>query len=159
MKQQILGCVITLLLFFCFSATSAQESINSSGGTAVGGGASVSYSVGQTVYNTVSGATGSVSQGVQQTYTISIGIAETEMQFSLVAYPNPTLSDLMLRVEDHKNENLIYMLYDMQGQLVESNAIPSTETQINTSVLSAGTYMLNILLGNKTIQSFKIIKN
>ena len=62
----------------------AQESVNAYGGDAKGSGGTVAYSVGQIVYTTHTGATGSVAQGVQQAYEISVvtGIKnETKSQY------------------------------------------------------------------------------
>jgi hypothetical protein len=50
----------------------AQESPTSTGGDATGAGGSSSYSVGQVVYTTATGINGSVAQGVQQAYEISV---------------------------------------------------------------------------------------
>lgn len=63
----------------------AQQASTASGGNASGSGGSASYSVGQTAY-TVSNGNGSVSQGVQQPFEISIvtdiGIKPSALQFS-----------------------------------------------------------------------------
>jgi hypothetical protein len=58
----------------------AQESANVSGGDATGSGGTVAYSVGQVVYTTNTGSTGSVAQGVQHAFEIfTVGIKETEL--------------------------------------------------------------------------------
>ncbi len=46
----------------------AQENTIATGGEATGAGRTASYSVGQVVYTTATGANGSVAQGVQQPY-------------------------------------------------------------------------------------------
>ena len=78
--------------------TQAQESANSSGGDASGKGGSVAYSVGQVVYTTNTGSKGTVAQGVQEPYEISIvlGIDNLTINLELTAYPNPTTSYLTL---------------------------------------------------------------
>ena len=60
---------ITLVLHSSVSATlqiHAQESVNASGGDALGSGGSSSYSIGQVFYSNYTGASGSEAQGVQQ---------------------------------------------------------------------------------------------
>ncbi|MCB0409870.1 MAG: hypothetical protein KDD29_06595, partial [Flavobacteriales bacterium] len=62
---------ITLQILIC-SIVFAQENTVSSGGDALGVGGSASYSVGQVVYTTHTGVNGSIAQGVQQPYEISV---------------------------------------------------------------------------------------
>ena len=50
----------------------AQEGISVSGGNATCNGGSVSYTIGQVVYTCNNGDEGSVAQGVQQPYEISV---------------------------------------------------------------------------------------
>ncbi len=139
----------------------AQESVNASGGDAIGSGGTVAYSVGQVVYTTNSDATGTVSQGVQQAYQIlTTGIKETEMNISLSVFPNPTADNLTLQIRDYNNEKLSYQLYDMQGKLLNNRQVTAQQTQINTSSLPPATYFINVVnQENKKVQSFKIIKN
>jgi zinc transporter ZupT len=61
-----------LLIAFGTMILQAQETIPATGGNVVGSGGSVSHTVGQLLYNTVSGTNGTVAQGVQQPYEISV---------------------------------------------------------------------------------------
>jgi len=64
--------LIVLITTFYFSISlHAQEGFSTSGGQALGEVESSSYAVGQTVYDTYTGSTGSVAQGIQQTYDIT----------------------------------------------------------------------------------------
>src|SRR5690554_6722147 len=94
----------------------SQQSVNATGGDASGTGGTVAYSVGQVVYTTHSGTTGSVSQGVQHACEIyTLDIKEIELNISLAVFPNPSTDNLTLQVKDGKQEKLSYQLYDMQG--------------------------------------------
>ena len=139
----------------------AQQSVNCTGGNATGSGGSVSYSVGQIEYTSHTGSAGSVSQGVQQPYEIiTVGEQQSELQISLVAFPNPTADVLTLQISDFKDENLSFQLFDVQGKLLNDGKIVGTQTNLNTLNLNPATYYLNVLnQNNKTIQSFQIIKN
>src|SRR6056297_978638 len=65
--------LIAMLLFGPgLTGANAQQAMPASGGDASGSGGFVSYSVGQVVYTTHTGANGSVAQGVQQTYEIAV---------------------------------------------------------------------------------------
>ena len=70
----------------------AQEGILPAGGNASGNIGSASYSIGQVFYITSSGTNGSVAQGVQQPYEISVitGMDEfKDMKLECYAFPNP----------------------------------------------------------------------
>ena len=95
--------LIALLLFgFSLAGLNAQEAFPVAGGDAVGSGGSVSYTIGQVFYNTQIGTNGSIVQGVQQPYEISVvsGVKEAEgINLEITAYPNPTSDFLRLKVE------------------------------------------------------------
>jgi hypothetical protein len=139
----------------------AQESANSSGGDAIGSGGTIAYSVGQLVYTTYTGSSGSVAQGVQHAYEIfTVGIKETELNISLTAYPNPTTENLTLQISDYNNEKLEYQLFDMQGKQLSNGQVTAKQTQIIMNGLPTATYFIYIVnQENKKVQSFKIIKN
>jgi len=139
----------------------SQQSSNAAGGDATGSGGSVAYSVGQLVYTTHTGSTGSVAQGVQQAYEIfSIGINETELNSSLSLFPNPIVDNLTLQISDFNKEKLSYILFDTQGKLLRNGQVTAQQTQINTASLLPATYFIKVLnQENKQVQSFKIIKN
>jgi hypothetical protein len=140
--------------------TQAQESANASGGDATGSGGTVSYSVGQVVYTTNTGSTGSVAQGVQHAYEIfTLGIKETELNITLSVFPNPTADNLILQTSDYNNEKLAFQLCDLQGKLLTSGLVTAQQTQINTASLPAATYYISVVnQENKKVQTFKIIK-
>lgn len=139
----------------------AQESVNASGGDATGSGGTIAYSVGQVVYTTHTGSTGSVAQGVQHAYEIfTVGIKETELSISLTAFPNPTMDNLTLQINDYNNEKLSYQLFDMQGKQLSSGQVTAQQTQIKMNSLPSATYFINLVnQENKKVQSFKIVKN
>jgi hypothetical protein len=85
--------------------TSAQQIISTGGGNASSSGGSVSFSIGQIAYTTVSGIAGSVSQGAQQAFEIfSVGSNETALNISLIAFPNPTADNLTLQISNYKKK-------------------------------------------------------
>ena len=159
MKNTILF-FLSFLFSFSMKAQTSHQVLSASGGDATGSGGSVGYSVGQIVYTTSTGTTGSVAQGVEQAYEIySVGIKETTLNISLSVFPNPTSDFLTLKVEDYNNEALSYNLIDEQGKLIVSAQITNQETQVAMSTLARGSYFINIVQANKKIQTFKIIKN
>ena len=140
----------------------AQTSVNATDGDVSGSGGSVSYSVGQVVYTTHTGTSGSVAEGVQQPYEISVvtGLEEAQsINLSVTAYPNPTTDYLTLRIDEFEISNLSFQLYDMNGKLLQNEKITGNQTSIVMSNLLPATYFVKVIQGNKEVKTFKIIKN
>lgn len=150
-----------LLLGLGFTTVQAQQATTASGGNASGSGGSVAYSVGQVVYTTATGTTGSVAQGVQQPFEISIvlGIEEHQISLNIQAYPNPTSNFLSLNIGDYDPTNLSFQLFDLTGKLIESNKITKSIETIRMENLSSGSYFLKVTRNNKEVKTFKLIKN
>jgi hypothetical protein len=158
-KSSHLALLAATLLWAGFAQ--AQQSVNSSGGNATGSGGTVSYSIGQVVYTTNSGNSGSLAQGVQQAYEIiTVGINENEPKISLSVFPNPIADNLILQVNDFERSTLNFQLCDMQGKQLSKGQIIAKQTQINTASLSSATYFINVVnQENQKVHTFKIIKN
>ncbi|MDD2387329.1 MAG: T9SS type A sorting domain-containing protein [Bacteroidales bacterium] len=162
MKHKRLKLSVILLLGLGLTGLQAQESINATGRDASGSGGSASYSVGQVVYTTNTGTNGSVAQGVQQPFEISvvIGLEEAKgINLSVTAYPNPTTDYLTLSIGEFEISNLSYQLYDMNGKLLQSEKITGNQTSIVMSNLVPATYFIKVIQNNKEVKTFKIIKN
>ena len=152
--------IAILLLSLGLTSLQAQQATTATGGNASGSGGTVSYSVGQIAYTTNTGSNGSVAQGVQQPYEISVGFDDAqEMNLNLTTYPNPTTNFLTLNVGNYTTENLTYQLFDISGKLIESKKITSTTETINLENFAIATYFLKVSNNNKEVKTFKIIKN
>jgi len=153
---------LAVLLIFGLSNLQAQEAILATGGEASGSGGLASYTVGQVVYSTNVGTNGnSVTEGVQQPYEISVvaGITEAkDISLSVSAFPNPTSNYLTVKVENYKTTNLQYLIFDINGKLLQTVKATGQETQIETSELVPDSYFVKILDSEKAIKVFKIIK-
>jgi len=162
MRYKNLKLSAILLLALGTAGLQAQETVPATGGDASGSGGSSSYTVGQLFYTTITGTNGSVTQGLQQPYEISVitGIEEAKgIDLNVSAFPNPTTDVLNLEIGNYDNTNLSYQLFDMQGRMVVSKKITGDHTSIGTGNLVSATYFLRVLEDNKEIKSFKIIKN
>jgi hypothetical protein len=162
MQHKRLKLIAILLLGLGLTGLQAQTSTNATGGNASGSVGTVSYSVGQVVYTTNSGVNGSVAQGVQQPYEISVvtGIEEVkEINLSVSAHPNPTTDYLTLGISEFDISDLSYQLYDMNGRLLQNEKITGNQTRIAMSNLVPATYFVKVLQNQNEIKTFKIIKN
>jgi hypothetical protein len=116
MNTKKIKIVVLFLLGFGLLTAQAQQVTTATGGDASGSGGTVAYSVGQIVYTTNTGTNGSVAQGVQQSYIISIvlGIEDNSIKLELTAYPNPTTNFLTLNVGNAELSTLRFQLYDIE---------------------------------------------
>lgn len=158
MKHKHLKISILLTMLLMPFGLRAQVSMNAAGGNAAGGGGSVSYSVGQMVFSANAGANGSVTQGVQQPYEISVlSVSENAENINLSVYPNPSTDYLYLTSSDEIS-GLSFQLFDMNGRLLKSEKITENQTNIDMQGLVSATYFVKVNQGNKTVKTFKIIK-
>ena len=150
-----------LLFWIGLTGLQAQISVNATGGNASGSGGSASYSVGQVVYQTHTGTNGSVAEGVQQPYEISVvtAIEQTKtINLLVTAYPNPATDYLTLNISEFKLSGLSYQLFDMSGKLLSNEKITGSQTQIIMSQLVPASYLLVVKQGNIGLKTFKIVK-
>jgi hypothetical protein len=151
---------LSVLLLGLGLTAQAQEATLSSGGMAIGSG-SVAYSIGQIAYKTVTGSTGTVSEGVQQPFEIfTLGVDNfANINLKMMVYPNPTHGDVMLEISGLSFENLTFQLIDLQGRSIEIRKIVSENEIIKMGSLQSATYFLKVSNNNKEVKTFKIIKN
>ena len=160
-KSKYLAILTVGLL--CAGAVQAQQASTAAGGDFSGSGGTVAYSVGQIVYTTHTGINGSVAQGVQQPYEISIvagnGIDDNSFNIELSAYPNPTEDLVQLKIESGELQDLSYHLVDITGSILASQKIQGATETILMKHLPSATYFLKVTYDNKLVKTFKIIKN
>jgi hypothetical protein len=167
MQNKRLKLLVTLLMGFGLTGLQAQNAVPATGGNASGGGGSVSYSVGQVIYTTNTGTNGSVAQGTQQPFEISVvnGLEEAKgITLSLSAYPNPTKDYLTLSIDgetqtSHDLSLMSYQLFDMNGKLLLNEKITGNQTSIVMSNLAPASYFVKVIKGDNEVKTFKIIKN
>jgi len=153
--------LIVLCLLVYGTTIQAQNTIAATGSNATGAGGSVSYTVGQVVYTSNTGTAGSVSQGVQQPYEISVitGLEEAKgISLEIVVYPNPATDFVKLKIKNYEIDNLRFQLFDINGILLQSKKIEENEIAISLGALLPATYFLKLNDNNIEIKTFKIIK-
>jgi hypothetical protein len=165
MIRKLLKFFKFFIFSFAISPLFSQVSLVSAGGNGIGTSGTVSYSIGQVAYNTISAGGGNINEGVQQPYEIftitGLQLTGIDLQFS--ALPNPTTDFIQLRVNGDYLSKLICRLYDFNGHLLIVKPIIENETTFSISNYPSGTYILKIgELGGTSSQnelkSFKIIK-
>jgi hypothetical protein len=161
MRHKKLFFIIIMFLGLGLTGLQAQESLNATGGNASGSGGTVSYSVGQMVYNTYNGTNGSLAEGIQQAYEISeLTLIEEHTGIYLIvsAYPNPVKDYLILEIEGELKSEYFVSLYDINSKLLQNKKITGNETNMFIGNYKSGLYFVKVTENQKEIKSFKIIK-
>lgn len=152
--------VITLFIIFYAFPLFAQEVVSSAGETNTIAGYEVSWTVGEPVIATVSGANNLLTQGFHQTRLNITSVEDfAEPIPGLYVYPNPASKSFIIRFssEESKKE---FSLYDLSGKIIQQNIIPGKETEVDIHSLANGSYLLHVrIIGTNQNQTFKIIKN
>jgi hypothetical protein len=157
--------LMAALLIFISSGLMAQNAFTVAGGDASGNGGTVSYSFGQVFYQSQAGSSGTVIQGVQQPYEISVIVSVSVaagITLNVVAYPNPVTDFLRLRVDSSvpmDPSSLSYLMYDSSGRLLERSLLEGQETLIPMSDRFSGVYIVKVIRSEMEVKTFKIIKN
>ena len=130
--QPLLLKAIVFCLLITVEFTFAQAALTASGGEAVGGGGSLSYTIGQVDYIQASGSGGTASQGVQQPFTITVlGNDDfSSIELKAVVFPNPTTNYINLIISNVANESFSHRLFNMNKRLISRHDIINQETTI-----------------------------
>lgn len=156
-KKKILFCCLCTWQIGAF----AQSGIVASGGNASGSNGSLTYSIGQIDFQTLTFLTGEVAQGLQHPYesnTITV-VDENSMLVSPFVYPNPTADRVTLNFNSVPPHNTIYKLFDSRGRVLSRETISKTEMTIPMESYPAGIYFIRIMTGEKETRNIKIIKS
>jgi hypothetical protein len=154
---------LTLLFFLTinlviFSQLNQQQVVASAGGISQNGQTSIEWTLGEAVIYTLPGNNVKLTQGFHQTNLIPTVIKElVELDFEIMAYPNPVMESVTLKVE--KPQGLYYILYDLNGQILEQKKIKNIETEIEFKNLPPSDYIIRIISNDYEMKSFKIVKN
>ena len=158
MKRIIQASLTAFLLLWnvCYG----QQVVSSAGGEHSVGSISLSYTIGESVIETV-GQEQILTQGFQQSKLTISGIYSyrlLEQPFSV--YPNPAICEVNISVENEPENFNIVILNDV-GQILlnEDKLIGKIPTIIDFSDHKPGIYFIRIMRGKALIlQTFKIIK-
>ncbi len=153
---------ILLICLFTTTLLNAQqlEVINAGGDYLKNNQGSITFSIGEVVIETFAHGNLCLTQGFCQSNVTVTAIHEIpDLEYELLAYPNPTKDFVTLKIKKDNLKNLRYLLYDPNGRLLKSEQIISNQTSIPFNFLIPATYYLKIIEKNTEIKTFKIIKS
>ncbi len=164
MKQ----CYLTLLLIaglalFTKAQSLLPEVIASAGDVFTGKSGSVSWTLGETIIETVSSETSLLTQGFHQSYLQILKVDTPEDPLvDVQVYPNPVNERLTIEITTaEKNPQLKLELFDFVGQRVHDQVIETQtyQEQLDVSRFSSSLFILRVInLKSHHTESFKIHK-
>lgn len=162
--MRVLQIILSSFLVFLFSNSNVlicQQAVTASGGDVTSSGGSISYTVGQVAYSFSSNLSTEVSEGVQQAFEISTvtyiePFSNTEVFISI--FPNPTTSNITIRVSGEYFRPMRYNLVNTTGQSILTGEINSSSFEIKTENLPASVYILHLIQNESQITTQRIIK-
>ena len=133
-------------LFLLSFSVSAQTVISSAGKTTINGNYNVSWTVGETVINTLSAGGTILTQGFHQPLLIEIlptGI-EKELLLDMIAYPNPAFDKVLFKGGDPSGIYHIRVV-DKLGRILLQKTLPASDLEILVAGYNNGTYLIEVV--------------
>ena len=155
--------IVLLLCIFCwhtgFSQTLTPEVLTTSGDYFTSTNNSLSWTIGECITETYTGANNILTQGFQQSkYTITAVEEYTKSDLSVIVYPNPASTFINIKSESTGLIKMKVELFDIQGKLIHSESFQNN-MRLNISEYSNSAYILRIYDDtNSLIKTFKLQK-
>lgn len=152
--QKKFWSLITFFLFFSFGWT--QEVISSQGESYSSLNASIDFTLGEVVINSVSSNNLTLNQGFHQTQWDFLGIEDNKNLSCISVFPNPTNDILFISTDVDHLFNL--ELFDVNGKLILKNFISSSSSQMSLRNFPSGKYSLLFKDKDEVVKTFNLIK-
>ena len=159
MKKLILSVGLGMLLGITTlqSQSLTPQVYASSGSHFTSAAAQLSFTIGEPLTSTYTGATTMVTQGFHQPDKNTAGINQNE-DFVFNIYPNPTQNYIIISYSDESIKNYTVDLIDQLGQVLATRVLSGNNQQIDVSTLAAGNYHLRVTYLQNKSNSFTVIK-
>lgn len=76
---------------------------------------------------------------------------------ALLVYPNPTTNQLFVRWTDGKQENIVYRVINLNGQVTKMGRLTSSVERIDFTAVLPGSYLLELRYANQ-VKRIPIVK-
>lgn len=150
--------VLSLFLFVVYSVSYSQEVVSPAGAHHQGEAMSISWTLGEVVIETFASGEYILTQGMHQGELLVTSIYEHEM-ISVNVFPNPVSNVLHIKfANDLMLDKLTMQLFDVSGNLIDSQKLSHQETLYPFQNFKPGVYMLSITLESGERQTFRIVK-
>ena len=160
MRKLIFTVGLGLAIFTANAQTTLPELLSSAGDSFNNTSYQLDWSIGELTTETYTGSQNTLTQGFHQgTYIITNIYENPLLEFTIIAFPNPTSDFISLKVESTKVESMQYTITDLSSRVLQIGKVLYETKQINFSNYAVGTYLISITQNNQLLKSFQIIKN
>ncbi len=156
-KPELLYSIIFLLC--SYSVAHAQKITASSGNNFSNEQIQISWTLGETVIQTLSNNQTILTQGFHQSKLTITAVNEiAESMWNISAFPNPAHDYLKLNIQHDLDQELYFSLYSMEGKLLIRRQIDTQLSEISMQNYISATYFLKVTDKNSVLKTFKIVK-
>ena len=160
MKKNILFYFFWIAWLGLSGQTTASTVISSAGDSFKSANAELSWTLGESIIETLTANNAVLTQGFHQTNLIITSVEELGQKTLVKVFPNPVGN--IANIEVKEGTGLTHLqLVDLQGRSLINRSLPLAAgiEQLDLSQLPAGSYYLRLLNATaKTIQTLKIVK-
>lgn len=158
--QRVTHIVVVLFIVNLFSTQmAAQQVISCAGNIGKSNAAQISYTIGETVTNTIVGSETILTQGFHQGIIHLTAIESIELSTIEVSiFPNPATDIVHLMILNNEQGNYTCSIFDLSGRLLISKDFTDNETDISLGFLIPSTYFIKVYDKKRELKTFKIVK-
>ncbi|HQG57120.1 MAG TPA: T9SS type A sorting domain-containing protein [Bacteroidales bacterium] len=159
--NKLIYYVILTILFLVSEQCFSQQVVSSTGTSAEGANVRISWTVGEPMIGTFTGTSVILTQGFHQSKLTITSLKEIDLpSFEVNVYPNPFFSQLQITVTKGDWNNLQYLLFSLDGKLLQQKVALNQVETMNLESFAQGVYLLKVSgHHNQTIRTFLVIKN
>ena len=104
----------------------------------------ISWTLGETITETLTNSSAQLTQGFQQSNIAVVGISDYDFSYSVEAFPNPTIDVVQIKLSDNVTQGRLTII-DPTGKLIHEKEITESEFLLDFAPYSQGTYFLNLM--------------
>ena len=148
------------ILSAAFASGQTFEQVISVGGAdSTRGNIQLSWTIGEPIIETGAAPTAALTQGFHQTNITVTDAGDSQSSNKLFSvFPIPTGNKITINNSGDVTARTNYSLVDPAGRVVLSGKFDSKSIDVDCSELSSGAYFLKLEQNDKTINTFKIVK-
>jgi hypothetical protein len=149
MKKTLLG--ITLISStFSFAQSITPDVTASAGAHFAITSVQMSWTLGETITETLSDGSTQLTQGFQQSNIQLVGISDFDFTYSVTAFPNPTIDVVRIQLSENSVDGRLNII-GPAGKIVLEREITESDFLLDFASYSQGTYFLNLMNQNGTV--------
>lgn len=104
----------------------------------------ISWTLGETITQTLSNSSAQLTQGFQQSNISVVGVSDYDFSYSVEAFPNPTIDVVRIKLSDNVTEGRLNII-DPTGKVIHEKEITESDFMLDFAPYSMGTYFLNLM--------------